>query len=543
MGNLDKQRRLWLRVCNAPNNLLDKTKWLDVNTGGTTQDLPKKRLTFIPKEPCSIENPHIIIESFNSVLGYNYCYVDDFERWYWIEDYILLPQGAVELVLKEDVLMSFREAIKNQVVHETRATNGQSNFLVDDKVSVQTNAKVSKVYNIPFPAITEKPCGNQYLFKILNNNGITPLASDTGIGIARYAIAMAELYLCYMNNKSQYAVDWNVDTINKSPNEVEPISGIHYSMALTRERDCVKYGDEPKYVDGVKHTYNGYPYPYLRYDTHKYGFKYDLANHKCRGFSDVGECPEGQILIDEHTFIVNGVSHNASNLNIVDSAFIGNISDKPSWIYSNYSWYAFDCSMFAWRCCRFGYKTVSSGNAVSLDILTNDGGDGSDINVGTPGSTGSQLKFLLNNGCEVLANDVKDLLPGDLIYWGPTKIDEARYVVEKLQWIESVGGEPVFHTQWFLSSDNKPAGYTTLEQIGVKHVMVYVGDGYCIGAEGENQDWEDVLADNYNRIMIGKGLVSQLVPDFEAYEGYSDIKLLGSHLAKFVRPANLVQSE
>lgn len=532
MANLDKMRRLWLHVNNAPNNLLDKTKWMDVNTGGSTRDLPPIETRFIAKEPCSIENPHIILESFRTIIGYNYCYVDDYERYYWIVDYILLPQGAVELVLKEDVLMSFRDAIKEQVVHETRATNGQSNFLIDDKVSVQTNTKISKVYNIPFPAITEKPCGNQYLIKVINNHGITPLASDTGIGIARYAAAMFDLYVQYRVNKSESAKLWNFDTINKEPNEIEPIGSIHYTMASKRT-DCIKYGN-----DG----YNGYPFPYLRYDTHKYGFYYDKAKQKCHGFSDTGASIEGYDIINEHDFVVNGVTHNASNLNIVDSTFIGNIADKPTWINSNYSWYAFDCSMFAWRCCRFGYKTVSSGNAVSLDILSNDGGDGSDINVGTSGNTGSQLKFLLNNGCEILANSAEDLLPGDLVYWGPTNSKEARYILEKRQWQTTEGGQPVVKTQWFLSNDrDKPLASTLLEEIGVKHVQVYMGDNTLIGAESEDQWWEDIIGDTYNREMSGEGLCARTVPDFEAYEKYSGIKKLGSHLAKFVRPSNLVQ--
>lgn len=45
------------------------------------------------------------------VNSYNYCYVEELQRYYYIENMILSPNGITRLTMRVDVLMSYREDI------------------------------------------------------------------------------------------------------------------------------------------------------------------------------------------------------------------------------------------------------------------------------------------------------------------------------------------------------------------------------------------------------------------------------------------------
>lgn len=45
------------------------------------------------------------------VNSYNYCYVEELKRYYYIENMILSPNGITRLSMRVDVLMSYREDI------------------------------------------------------------------------------------------------------------------------------------------------------------------------------------------------------------------------------------------------------------------------------------------------------------------------------------------------------------------------------------------------------------------------------------------------
>lgn len=519
MPNLDKMRRMWLHVNNSPNNVLDKTKWMDIDTR-TGNTIEKKKVTIVMKDNCSIENPHVIIESFNSLIRYNYCYIDDFERWYFVDDYIVLPHGAVELVLKEDYLMSFREAIKNQVVHETRATNGQSNFLVDDEVAVNTNAKIARVYSLPFNDIKNKS-GVDYFLKVVNNQGATASLDATGEAIGRYAKIMGDLYSQYLADKVDYIhTKYPNGEKPDDPRTMESPNAFHYSQGEKDRSDCVIYN-----LTG----YAKKPFPYTRMDTHKNGFVYSPTRIWTRFYD--GGLLEDEILVDEKTFEVNGVTYN-SNFNIIDDTYINNIGiNKPTWVKEGDSWWAFDCASFAWRCCKFGYKMIPNSGAVSVDI-NSDNASNTD-----PGYTASQLAFLCNHGCRIKPNSVSELLPGDLVYWGPENSADSNHTVMHLQWIE----DGHYVDDWEITS-TIPAGKTLIEKITTSHVQVMCIDpGMGVGAESESQGWAAASKYGNTVTLTGSGLVERQIPDFDAYKGMN--RNADNKLIIFCRPSLLVQSE
>lgn len=70
-------------------------------------------LTGTLRKATSITNPVIVIEH-NFDTNINYCYIEEFGRYYYIEDIILISNSLMELHLRCDVLMSFADSIKSQ---------------------------------------------------------------------------------------------------------------------------------------------------------------------------------------------------------------------------------------------------------------------------------------------------------------------------------------------------------------------------------------------------------------------------------------------
>lgn len=84
----------------AEPNRVDKSAYLTAQT----------IMTGVLREETSIISPVILVES-NTFPNYNYCYITEFNRYYYIEDIISVRNGLWELSLSVDVLMSFKDKL------------------------------------------------------------------------------------------------------------------------------------------------------------------------------------------------------------------------------------------------------------------------------------------------------------------------------------------------------------------------------------------------------------------------------------------------
>ena len=101
-------------------------------------------------ESNNIETPVIRIVSDAKVFQYNYCYIEDFGRYYWFTTPVtIIRNGVYELNLESDPLMSFKEDfLQNSGYIETSKQYG--NFYLDDgNMPIQQNTKLSTVKSYP----------------------------------------------------------------------------------------------------------------------------------------------------------------------------------------------------------------------------------------------------------------------------------------------------------------------------------------------------------------------------------------------------------
>lgn len=124
----------------------------------------EKTVTGTLKTKMSIIKPSILLHNSNiNFADYNYCYIVDFDRYYFIDDIMIETANLYELKLSEDVLMSFNADIKNMTVEIMQATVFNSKKVECETTNEKTLIKTIDLQN-PF-----------------NNNGFLYLTTVKGL--------------------------------------------------------------------------------------------------------------------------------------------------------------------------------------------------------------------------------------------------------------------------------------------------------------------------------------------------------------------------
>ena len=98
--------------------------------------------------PATVVRPVLRVSSGLIGQNVNYVYVEDLERYYYIRNWTM-ENGFVTLECEVDVLMSFKNAIKQQNVIVSRQENKFNMYLEDSKYNIlSTNA----IRTIAFPS-------------------------------------------------------------------------------------------------------------------------------------------------------------------------------------------------------------------------------------------------------------------------------------------------------------------------------------------------------------------------------------------------------
>lgn len=107
-----------IRLCNnnSEKNKINKTITAGITLSGTLRN------------SSNVVTPTIIINIENPTI-YNYAYIPEFKRYYFITDYISVRTGIWQLNLKSDVLMSFKDSILASRVLVNKSESNGNNYL------------------------------------------------------------------------------------------------------------------------------------------------------------------------------------------------------------------------------------------------------------------------------------------------------------------------------------------------------------------------------------------------------------------------------
>lgn len=83
------------------------------------------------RDECSITSPSILVEA-TSLVDYNYCYIPEFKRYYFISDITSVRNNLWRVSLKCDVLESFKSDILNSSCIVKKQQNQSYSNNIDD---------------------------------------------------------------------------------------------------------------------------------------------------------------------------------------------------------------------------------------------------------------------------------------------------------------------------------------------------------------------------------------------------------------------------
>lgn len=105
-------------------------------------------LTGTLRDSCSLLEPVINIESSN-VLRFNYAYIPDFQRYYFVKEITNLRKNIWTLELEVDPLMSFKgDILALDVVVDKQSSDLIGDEYIDDGSLVADNNTFTSVYNL-----------------------------------------------------------------------------------------------------------------------------------------------------------------------------------------------------------------------------------------------------------------------------------------------------------------------------------------------------------------------------------------------------------
>lgn len=113
--------------------------------------IDKKTIEGTLKTTIDITNFSVIFNFFDDWNNYNYVYVEKLKRYYFVDSKRILNNSLVEYDLIEDVLMSFKDLIRNQNIllteSETAFAGSQNNYTAENKLTIVNSYEMEDLFN------------------------------------------------------------------------------------------------------------------------------------------------------------------------------------------------------------------------------------------------------------------------------------------------------------------------------------------------------------------------------------------------------------
>lgn len=102
------------------------------------------------KRDTSILRPVLLVSAESSVYLYNYMYIEEFGRYYFIDDIRSVNNNIWEISAHVDVLETYKEAIlSNSAIIENTERNGANMYLYDPEIMKVNCKHKTDIINFP----------------------------------------------------------------------------------------------------------------------------------------------------------------------------------------------------------------------------------------------------------------------------------------------------------------------------------------------------------------------------------------------------------
>ena len=111
----------------------------------------KKTIDGTLKTTIDITDFSVIFNFFEDWNNYNYVYIEKLKRYYFVESKRIVNNSLVEYDLIEDVLMSFKDLIRQQNIliteSETTFNGSKNNYTSENKLTVANSYEMEDLFN------------------------------------------------------------------------------------------------------------------------------------------------------------------------------------------------------------------------------------------------------------------------------------------------------------------------------------------------------------------------------------------------------------
>ena len=141
----------------AEPNKFDKTA--ELSTVGT--------ISGVLRQECALINPEIIIQ-YDKPPDFNYCYIENFGRYYYVENIVSMRQNLWRVRLRCDVLMTYKTQILNLTARIARQQYTYSYRQIDSQIPFTNDPEIT-VQDIPNNLNLGKPMQDNILLTVVDN--------------------------------------------------------------------------------------------------------------------------------------------------------------------------------------------------------------------------------------------------------------------------------------------------------------------------------------------------------------------------------------
>lgn len=111
----------------------------------------KKTIEGTLKNSIDITNFSVMFNFFKDWNNYNYVYIEKLKRYYFVESKRIVNNSLVEYDLIEDVLMSFKDLIRQQNIllteSETAFNGSKNSYTAENKLTVANSYEMEDLFN------------------------------------------------------------------------------------------------------------------------------------------------------------------------------------------------------------------------------------------------------------------------------------------------------------------------------------------------------------------------------------------------------------
>ena len=131
----------------------------DRNLLNRSLTLVKTMSTIEMNDVVNIETPEIVIDRDDSIIGFDYAYIEKFARYYFLNDIRIENGNQFRLFLESDPLMSFRSGILSSSCIAKRSTSAINPELEDNQVAFKTiPKKINRKLSVGFTPSASGGC-------------------------------------------------------------------------------------------------------------------------------------------------------------------------------------------------------------------------------------------------------------------------------------------------------------------------------------------------------------------------------------------------